>query len=263
MNFFLGRLDSDQLFALECPRLWRPPFLFLSRPPGKMDTLLAPSSYLAIIIVLILTGSGLPIPEEVPIVAAGILSANGTLDPLLAFFCCLFGAIVGDCVMYFIGYHFGRGVLREHRWWARFVTPEREAQIELEFRRHGLKVFLVARFLVGLRSPVYLTAGILRVSFKRFFFIDLICATAVVGTFFGVTYLFGQHIAKWISQAEVLLSISVVIALACIAVYLWRRYRQKLVEAGQRPPLEAPLTHERADLPANEVEKSCESGPCR
>jgi membrane protein DedA with SNARE-associated domain len=220
-----------------------------------MDTLLAPSSYLAITIVLILTGSGLPIPEEVPIVAAGILSANGTLDPLLAFFCCLFGAIAGDCVMYFIGYHFGRGVLREHRWWARFVTPEREAQIEAEFRRHGLKVFFVARFLVGLRTPVYLTAGILRVSFKRFFFIDLVCATAVVGTFFGVTYLFGHDIAKWVGRAEVMLSIATVVALVCIAVYLWHRYLRKLVATSQCPPREVPLAHKRVDSPAKEVEK--------
>src|SRR5664280_3876813 len=113
---------------------------------------LAPSSYLAIILVLILTGSGLPLPEEVPIITAGILSANDTLDPLVAFFCCLFGAIVGDCVMYAIGYHFGRGVLCDHRWWARFITPEREADIEVKFRHHGLKVFFLARFLVGLRS---------------------------------------------------------------------------------------------------------------
>ena len=38
-------------------------------------------SYLGIIIVLILTGSGLPIPEEVPIVAAGIASSLGKLNP--------------------------------------------------------------------------------------------------------------------------------------------------------------------------------------
>lgn len=220
-----------------------------------MDTLLAPSSYLAITIVLILTGSGLPIPEEVPIVAAGILSANGTLDPLAAFLCCLIGAIVGDCLMYFIGYHFGRGVLREHRWWARFVTPEREAQIEQEFRRHGLKVFLVARFLVGLRSPVYLTAGILRVSFKRFFLIDLFCATAVVGTFYGLTFFFGKDIAKWIGRGEVLLTISVVIALVCIAIYLWRRYRHRLIDTAETPARETPATHKRSDSSANEVKK--------
>ncbi len=192
-----------------------------------MNIFLAPSSYLAITLVLILTGSGLPLPEEVPIITAAILSANGTLDPLVAFLCCLFGALVGDCVMYWIGYHFGRGVLRDHRWWARFITPEREDQIEEKFRRHGLKVFFLARFLVGLRSPVYLTAGILRVSFRRFVVIDLICATAVVGTFFWLTYFFGNHIAGWVRDAEVLLTICTVTALGGIAIYLWRRHVKK------------------------------------
>jgi membrane protein DedA with SNARE-associated domain len=191
------------------------------------NLLLAHGSYLLITLVLILTGSGLPVPEEVPIIAAGILSATGKLDPLVALACCLFGAIVGDSVMYWIGYHFGRGVLCEHPWWARFITPQREEQIEVMFRQHGLKVFFVARFLVGLRSPVYLTAGILRVSFRRFFAIDLICATSVVGTFFGLTYLFGQYAPKLVHDAQVGLSIGAVIVLLAIAFYLWHRYRRK------------------------------------
>lgn len=191
------------------------------------DLLLTHGSYLAITVVLILTGSGLPVPEEVPIIAAGILAANETLNPPAAFACCLFGALVGDCIMYWIGYHFGRAVLQDHPWFARWVTPERETRIEDMFCQHGLKVFFVARFLVGLRSPVYLTAGILRVSFKRFFLIDLFCATAVVGTFFGLTYYFGKDISKWVRDAEVGLTIGVVIASACAAFYLWRRYRRK------------------------------------
>jgi membrane protein DedA with SNARE-associated domain len=200
------------------------------------DFILAPTSYLAIVVVLVLAGSGLPIPEEVPIIAAGILSAHGSLEPLPAFLCCLFGAVAGDCIMYAIGYHFGRGILNEHRWWARFLTPEREAQVEENFRHHGLKVFLVTRFLVFLRSPVYVTAGILRVSFRRFLLIDLVCATVVVGTFFGLTYLFGQHITQWLRHIEVLLTIVAVIVLACLGFYLWHRHRRKLSEASRQSP---------------------------
>jgi membrane protein DedA with SNARE-associated domain len=201
------------------------------------NLLLAHVSYLSIFIVLVLTGSGLPIPEEVPIIVAGVLSAppNAKLDPWLAFMWCLLGAIVGDCVMYFIGYHFGRPVLREHPWFARFVTPEREIQIEQQFRQHGLKVFFVARFLVGIRSPVYLTAGILRVSFRRFLMIDLFCAAVVVGTFFWLAYLFGEPIAKWVQSAEVVLTIVVVVAMAIVVLYLWRRYKRKLAPAGADP----------------------------
>jgi membrane protein DedA with SNARE-associated domain len=201
---------------------------FITPRLGQMYEFLQTHGYWAIMLVLVLTGSGLPIPEEVPIITAGVLAAEGVLQyPWLALGCCLFGAIVGDAIMYWIGYHFGRGVLREHRWWARFVTPKRECQVEQMFKRHGLKVFFVARFLVGLRSPVYLTAGILRVSFRRFVVIDLICATAVVGTFFGLSYLFGEHIAKFIRRAQLGITIAVVLVVAAIAFYLWRRYRRK------------------------------------
>lgn len=194
-----------------------------------MNEFLAQYSYFAITLVLILTGSGLPIPEEVPIIWAGVMSAppDAKLNWLIALPCCLVGALVGDCIMYWIGYHFGRSVLREHRWWGRCVTPEREERIEHMFQRHGFKVFFVARFLVGLRSPVYLTAGILRVSFKKFLMIDLICATSVVGSFFGLAYFFGFSISKWIKRGEWGLTIIAVIALTFVGIYLWRRYRQK------------------------------------
>ncbi len=220
------------------------------------DILLEHGSYLAITVVLILTGSGLPVPEEVPIIAAGILAAHGTLDPMLAFACCLFGAVVGDSIMYWIGYHFGRGLLQEHPYWVRWVTPEREAQIETMFRRHGLKVFFVARFLVALRSPVYLTAGIMRVSYRRFLLIDLFCATAVVGVFFGLTYLFGEQIARAFKHAEVWLTVAVAIAVAGGLFWWWRRRRRgsnRMKQGTQKcENLKIPPTVED-ESPVNEI----------
>jgi membrane protein DedA with SNARE-associated domain len=197
------------------------------------EFILAHGSYFAIIAVLILTGTGLPIPEEVPIIAAGVLSANGQLLWWLALPSCLLGALLGDCVMYWIGYHFGRSVLREHPYWSHFVKPEREAQIEQMLHVHGLKVFFLARFLVGLRSPVYLSAGIMRVPFRRFFLIDLFCATAVISVFFGISYYFGETIATWIKSAEIVLTVVVVLALVGVGVYFWRRHRrhQATIEA--------------------------------
>ena len=187
---------------------------------------LSPGSYFAIFLVMMLSGAGLPIPEEVPIIAAGIASANESMNPWMAFACCLSGALIGDCIMYYIGYHFGRGVLEDHRWWARFLTPEREARIEEKFRKHGLGVFFIARFLVGLRSPVYITAGILRVSFRRFVCIDLVCATAVVGTFFSVSYFFGTK-AAWVRYGEYMLTTAVVIVVLALGIFLWRRHVKK------------------------------------
>jgi membrane protein DedA with SNARE-associated domain len=233
--------------------------------PDFTGLLIEHASYLSIFFVLVLTGSGLPIPEEVPIILAGVLSAppGAELNPGLAFMWCLLGAIIGDCVMYAIGYNFGRAVLREHPWFARFVTPEREIQIEQQFRNHGLKVFFIARFLVGLRTPVYLTAGILRVSFRRFFLIDLFCATMVVGTFFSLAYIFGKQIAEWAKRGEVVFTIAVILGLAVVSIYLWRRYKRKLAASDPHPCNDVPDNSPGPESPAtnNKNAKSADTSP--
>jgi membrane protein DedA with SNARE-associated domain len=189
----------------------------------------SPGSYLAIVIVLILTGAGLPLPEEVPVITAGVLAATEVLDPWIALVCCIFGALAGDCIMYFVGYHFGRGLLQDHPWWVRFITPEREEKVEQMFKQHGLKVFFIARFLVMFRSPLLLAAGILRVSFRRFLLIDLFSAAVVVSAFFGLSYQFGPAIGRMIKTTEVFLTVIAVIVLIIAIIYLWRRHKRKLV----------------------------------
>jgi membrane protein DedA with SNARE-associated domain len=211
------------------------------------NLLLTHGSYLLIGLVLVLTGAGLPVPEEVPIITAGIMAGHGQLNPWLAFVACLLGALTGDCLMYYIGYHFGRSVVREHRYWARLVTPQREAQMEEMISRHGLKALFLARFLVGLRSPVYLAAGILRVPFRRFFLFDLFCATAVIGTFFTLSYYYGQTITHWIRRAEIAITVAVVLAVVTLGVYLWRVHRRRAARASpqsERAEPQAPLQPE-------------------
>ena len=192
-----------------------------------MDGFIEHWSYLGIIVVLVLTGCGLPIPEEVAIIAAGILSADPDgLNPYLAFGSCMIGALLGDCVMYYIGRRFGRSVLKEHPRWAGFMTPERERRIERMIQQHGFKVFLVARFLVGLRSPVYVTAGILHVPFARYLAMDLVCATLVIGLFFGLSYMYGDWITNWIRRAELVFTVLVVAGAVVGLLFYWRHRRR-------------------------------------
>ena len=186
-------------------------------------------SYLGIMLFLTLTGLGLPIPEEVPIVAAGVASRAGALHWWYALPACLIGALLGDSLMYAIGRFFGARFLREHRFLSGFLTEEREQKIELLIQQHGIKAFFVARFLVGLRSPFYLTAGILRVKYRWFLFADFVCASVVISGFFGLAYAFGDRITGLIQSAErgftlVVLAGSL-IALA-VAVFLWFRKRR-------------------------------------
>ena len=182
----------------------------------------------------LLTGAGLPIPEEVPVLVAGAASYHGTFNPWIALATCLVAALAGDCLLYGIGHHFGHNVFRRWPWFARVINPEREAQLELLLKQHGIKVFFVARFLVGIRAPVYLAAGILRVPFKRFLLVDMFNATAVIGFFFGLGFLFAPHLESWwhtIRRLEYSVTVLVVVAVVIALCYYWRRHSGKKKES--------------------------------
>ena len=167
-----------------------------------MEFLINSGGYFGIILFLVLTGCGLPIPEEIPIIIAGVLSSQSKLQPEWAYAACLIGALIGDSVMYAIGYHFGHGLLAEHPKIGKFVGAEKEEYFEQAILRHGFKVMLLARFMVGVRGPVYLAAGVVRMPYRRFLLWDLVCATLVVSVFFGVSFVYGQEITNLIRDVE-------------------------------------------------------------
>ncbi|MEI7782423.1 MAG: DedA family protein, partial [Planctomycetota bacterium] len=194
-------------------------------------------SYLGIVFFLTLTGIGLPVPEEVPIVAAGVASRAGALQWYYALPACMVGALLGDSLMYAIGRFFGARILREHPWWSGFLTAEREKTIEDLLKKHGIKAFFVARFLVGLRSPFYLTAGILKVKYRWFLFADFICASVVIGGFFGLAYLFGDRITGLIQSAERGVTAAiVVVALAAFVVIAFFSFRKRRIRMLDQDP---------------------------
>jgi membrane protein DedA with SNARE-associated domain len=196
------------------------------------EYILSHGSYLAIILIITLTGAGLPIPEEVPIVAAGVLSspAVGRLNPTFAFLACLVGALLGDSLMYAIGRYLGSAFLRRHPLFARLLHGEREKQMEALIERQGLKVFLLARFMVGVRAPVYMAAGVMRMKFATFLLVDAVCASIVVGTFFWLSCYFGHSMGPLFRDSQLAFTalVLVLVALGGIYYFAWRKYRKQL-----------------------------------
>jgi membrane protein DedA with SNARE-associated domain len=189
--------------------------------------------YVWIFLFLVGTGAGLPFPEEVAIIYAGVAAAAGQLDVWVALGVCIAGALVGDSVMYWIGRGLGRGWLRHHPRLSRFFHAEHEQKMERVLRRHGKKVFFVARFMVGFRGPLYLAAGIIRTPYELFLAIDVVCATTVVGFFFALSYFFGQQVTEWIRNSEyAITAIAIVAAAAAVTYFLIRRHRAAQQELG-------------------------------
>lgn len=185
--------------------------------------------YAAVFTVLLICGFGVPIPEDITLVAGGIISGLGYTDVHTMFAVGMAGVLVGDGIMFTLGRVYGERVLR-FRLVSRIMTPERFAAVQDKFDRYGNWVLFVARFLPGLRSPIFLTAGMTRrVSYMRFLCMDGFAALISVPVWVYLGY-FGASNREWLmhvvhqGQAGIL----IVIALlgAGIGIVWWRKKKQ-------------------------------------
>ena len=106
------------------------------------EELVGKLGYLGIALILVLGGLGLPVPEEAPIILAAVLSRAGKMWWPLALASCLAGVLLGDFVVYFLGYVYGEKVLSLPLT-RKFLTRARETQIKGYFHRHGFKILIL------------------------------------------------------------------------------------------------------------------------
>jgi membrane protein DedA with SNARE-associated domain len=128
--------------------------------------------YVSVFGVLLLCGFGLPIPEDISIIAGGIISGLGYTNVHLMCVVSLFGVLIGDIIIYGIGRHFGKKILKK-KMGKRIISNNWYDRILKSFHKNGKMVLFAARFLPGLRTPIFLTAGITKfVGFGTFLLID-------------------------------------------------------------------------------------------
>lgn len=155
-------------------------------------------SYAGLFGVLVLCGLGLPLPEDLALLAGGFMVYRGTTTYPLTLLVGLVGVVVGDDSLYFLGRRFGTGLIS----YLEIVRPNSQRRIERlkQFmRRHGHLAILYARFLAGARALVYVTAGSLRFDFTRFFIYDTLGALISVPLMVTMGYLFGPQIDRAIA----------------------------------------------------------------
>jgi membrane protein DedA with SNARE-associated domain len=134
----------------------------------QLITLFAENGYVAVFIALMICGAGLPLPEDITLVAGGVIAGLGYANVHVMFALTMFGVLLGDAAIFLLGHHYGPRMLK-WRLVARVLTPERYARVQEKFDRYGNRVLFFARFLPGMRTTVYITAGTThRVSFWRF-----------------------------------------------------------------------------------------------
>lgn len=188
--------------------------------------------YLAVFGLLFLCGLGLPMPEDITLVASGILAGRGLADVHLMFLVGFLGVMVGDGFMFTAGRLYGENALKL-RFIARIVTPERYAKVQLLFDKHGSKLLFAARFMPGVRSVVFITAGVSRrVPFWLFALMDGTAALISVPVWVYLAYYGAKNfsiewIMGWVKRIQAGIFITLGVALLAVALWWWKNRRKK------------------------------------
>jgi len=197
-------------------------------------------SYGGILVVLLLGSLGMPIPEEVPIVMAGILSHQQAMRWWLALPTCIVGVMSGDMILYWAGRHWGERVL-DQPLVGRLVSRARLEQIESSYRRRGALIVLLARNVIGLRAAAFLGAGVAGLPFWKFAAADGTAIAYGVPLNFLLAFLFSRHLTAVLAEVR---RVEDWLALAIVVggggwIYLTLRRRGERALAAAASPLGA------------------------
>ena len=186
--------------------------------------------YAAVFFVLVICGFGVPIPEDLTLVTGGVISGMGYTNPHMMFAVGMLGVLVGDGVMFAAGRIWGQKILR-FKPIARIMTPKRYAQVQEKVDKYGNWVLFVARFLPGLRTAVFVTAGISRkVSYLRFIIMDGLAALISVPIWIYLGE-YGAHNIDWLMAKMHSLQSGIFVILgigAAVVAWIWWKKRQRI-----------------------------------
>jgi len=207
---------------------------------AHLATMTPLGAYLWLTTILLLCGLGLPIPEDISLIAAGYFSYKRVLDINTAFAVCFAAVLAGDTLAFLSGRFFGRRVLASP-FARRYFTPKRQLRVRAYFRKFGSKVVLIGRFTPGFRFTIFFTAGTLHLRPSVFLIYDFSAAAFSVPVLVYSAWYFGgqiDRVVKYARQTEHGILVAIVVGLAVVGVRAYRRHKRHMAVA-QATPAEA------------------------
>jgi membrane protein DedA with SNARE-associated domain len=195
------------------------------------------------------------------------MAENADLPPRLRWWVmlplCILGVVISDGLLYGVGRFWGPRLL-DRSWMKRLLPAEKRKRIEDNFHNYGVLVLLFARFLPTIRSPIFIMAGTMRLSFARFLLADSLYAIPGVSLLFFLAFWFGDQFRDLILSAEGKVQaarpILILLGLAAITVYLIYHFFRHPVATGD-PREELPVIGEQVTKIIGPQEPSTQASP--
>lgn len=164
-----------------------------------LETVPAVSIYLLVGVVIGVESLGIPLPGEIVLVSAALLSSQqGHINPVVLGVCASAGAIIGDSIGYAIGRKGGRPLIA---WLGRrfpgHFSASNIAMAERSFQKWGMWAVFFGRFVALLRIFAGPLAGVLHMPYWKFLIANMLGGILWAGGTTAAVYYVGVVAESW------------------------------------------------------------------
>ena len=196
---------------------------------------------------------GLLVPGETAVVVGGVVAAEGDVELVPLIGLVWVAAAAGDLVSFALGRRLGRRFLDRHGPRVR-VGPERLAQVERFYARHGGSAVLLGRFVGLVRAVSPFVAGAAGLALRRFLPWSLAGTLAWATTFTLVGYGFSESFAdSGETAARIALGAALLAAVGYATVTVLRARSRGV---GHDRATHEPERHEAAERPEGRADET-------
>lgn len=163
-------------------------------------------------------------------ILAAFAASLGFFNVFLVFVLSMLGDIIGDIILYIIGYTGGAKTLAKAEKILK-VKPEIVAKLEKLFSQHGKKTIFAVKSTTGLCWITFIAAGTVRMKFREFIFGSVFGGIiwssflVIMGYFFGYAF---AKISEYIKYAGFIIFAAAASFYAILSVYKKQQSRQML-----------------------------------
>ncbi|MFE9173941.1 DedA family protein [Streptomyces kebangsaanensis] len=167
-----------------------------------LETVPAVAVYAVVGLIIGLESLGIPLPGEIVLVSAALLSSQHSgINPVILGACATAGAVIGDSIGYAIGRRGGRPLLA---WlgkkFPKHFSEGHIATAERSFEKWGMWTVFFGRFVALLRIFAGPLAGVLRMPYWKFFIANVLGGICWAGGTTAVIYYVGVVAESWLKK---------------------------------------------------------------
>ncbi|MEU4153090.1 DedA family protein [Streptomyces sp. NPDC026659] len=198
--------------------------------------------YAVVALVIGLESLGIPLPGEIVLVSAALMSSSHSgIDPFVLGACATAGAVIGDSIGYAIGRKGGRPLLA---WLARKLpkhfSEAHVATAERSFEKWGMWAVFFGRFVALLRIFAGPLAGVLQMPYWKFLIANILGGIVWAGGTTAVVHYVGIVAEDWLKRFSYV-GLLVALAIGVGSLLIVRRRAKRNESATEKTPEAEPV----------------------